>query len=233
MGVILLVRHGQASFGLGDYDRLSARGAEQTMFLGRRIAAMSGSPTQLWSGQLSRQRATLDRVQNALPSGDDAPVRTEDGRLDEFDHQSILRAHKPAWRSRPLMLADLARSRDAKARFQEVFHESTVRWATGDDDASYGESFPAFVARCRAVSQALQQSAADGTVLAASSGGVISAICADLLGLGGAGWLQMNRVMVNASITKLITGRESGKLTMVSFNDHAHLEHDRSLITYR
>jgi len=46
------------------------------------------------------------------------------------------------------MLADLARSRDAKARFQEVFHEATARWATGEDDSAYGESFPDFVARC-------------------------------------------------------------------------------------
>jgi broad specificity phosphatase PhoE len=82
------------------------------------------------------------------------------------------------------------------------------------------------------VSQSLRESAGDGTVLASTSGGVIAAICADLLGIGGAGWLELNRVMVNASVTKLIAG-SSGNFTMVSFNDHAHLEHDRSLITYR
>jgi broad specificity phosphatase PhoE len=99
MAVILLVRHGQASFGLGDYDRLSARGAEQTILLGRRIATLASPPTRLWSGQLSRQRATLDRVQNLLPDGDAGPERAEDGRLDEFDHQSILRVHKPTPRT--------------------------------------------------------------------------------------------------------------------------------------
>jgi hypothetical protein len=38
-------------------------------------------------------------------------------------------------------------------------------------------------------------------------------------------------VVVNASITKLITGQTGTNL--LTFNDHAHLEGDRSLITYR
>jgi hypothetical protein len=38
-------------------------------------------------------------------------------------------------------------------------------------------------------------------------------------------------VVVNASITKLITGQTGTHL--LTFNDHAHLEGDRSLITYR
>jgi hypothetical protein len=38
-------------------------------------------------------------------------------------------------------------------------------------------------------------------------------------------------MIVNASITKFITGYTG--TYMVRFNDHAHLETDRALITYR
>ncbi len=42
---------------------------------------------------------------------------------------------------------------------------------------------------------------------------------------------EYDHVGVNASITKVITGRTGRHL--LTFNDHAHLESDRSLITYR
>ena len=38
-------------------------------------------------------------------------------------------------------------------------------------------------------------------------------------------------MVVNASLTKLITG--STGTNLLTFNDHGHLEDDRSLITYR
>ena len=39
MGVVLLVRHGQASFGAADYDVLSDNGSQQSRLLGRSLAA--------------------------------------------------------------------------------------------------------------------------------------------------------------------------------------------------
>ena len=38
-------------------------------------------------------------------------------------------------------------------------------------------------------------------------------------------------IMVNASLSKVISGRSGTRV--LTFNDHAHLEHDRALITYR
>jgi hypothetical protein len=54
---------------------------------------------------------------------------------------------------------------------------------------------------------------------------------AHVLGLPVDGWPALARTMVNASITKIITGRAGTHL--LSFNDHAHLEQSRHLITYR
>jgi broad specificity phosphatase PhoE len=70
-----------------------------------------------------------------------------------------------------------------------------------------------------------------GTTLVSTSGGVISAIAAQLLGLDSHRWAAMNRTVVNASLTKVLAGKRGW--TLLTFNDHAHLEHDRRLITYR
>jgi hypothetical protein len=64
-----------------------------------------------------------------------------------------------------------------------------------------------------------------------TSAGVIAVVCARLLGLRVEEWPALARVMVNASLTKVISGRTGQRL--LTFNDHAHLEHDRALITYR
>jgi hypothetical protein len=51
------------------------------------------------------------------------------------------------------------------------------------------------------------------------------------LGLPVERWPSLARLVVNASITKVISGRMGTSL--VTFNDHAHLESERALITYR
>lgn len=73
--------------------------------------------------------------------------------------------------------------------------------------------------------------AAPGGTVAVTSGGVIAAVCAQALGLPIERWPGLARLLVNASITKFISGRTGTHL--LTFNDHAHLESDRTLITYR
>jgi broad specificity phosphatase PhoE len=69
-------------------------------------------------------------------------------------------------------------------------------------------------------------------VVVVTSGGVISAVCAGLLGLDDAAWAGLNRVIVNTAITKLVHGRSG--TTLLSVNDHAHLEtQPKDFLTYR
>ena len=56
MGLVLLVRHGQASFGADDYDVLSEAGWEQGRVLGRALADVV--PAAVLHGEMRRQRDT-------------------------------------------------------------------------------------------------------------------------------------------------------------------------------
>ncbi len=70
------------------------------------------------------------------------------------------------------------------------------------------------------------------TAVVFTSGGPVSWVAA-VPARGAAGvWTQLNPVTVNASVTKVVVGRRG--TTLVSFNDHGHLEGpDGGLLTYR
>lgn len=229
MAVVLLVRHGQASFGKRDYDALSDVGHEQSRILGRALAARGVVPDVVVRGELRRHRETAEGILEGL--GREAPVEVDPG-WDEFDFQHVMQVHKPRYRSRALVLLDVARTPAAerRARFQGMFEEATERWTGGTADADYHESFPAFSSR---VDAALQRTSEreERTVLVVSSGGPIGLVASHLLTGDASLWPTLNRVAVNTAVTKVVRGR--GGLTLSTYNEHAHLEHDRSLVTYR
>jgi broad specificity phosphatase PhoE len=110
---------------------------------------------------------------------------------------------------------------------QSALEEAIGRWISGRD--GYGETHDAFIERVQGAIGDLVVK--PGVTVAVTSGGVISAYCAMSLGLPVERWPSLARLVVNASITKVISGRMGTSL--VTFNDHAHLESERALITYR
>jgi broad specificity phosphatase PhoE len=218
MGVLLLVRHGQASFGSDDYDVLSDLGFEQARLLGARLARLATPVGAVLTGRLRRQRETTQGICEAI--GYDVSLARVQPELDEYDMGAAAAPDAEVFRFS-------AGSTAARARASQALDLAIERWASGS--ASDGETFAAFTQR---VSGVLAQAAErPGTTLAVTSGGVIGAVAAELLGLGTRSWIKLNRCVVNTSVTKVVFGR-SGR-TLVSLNDHAHLEHDARLITYR
>jgi broad specificity phosphatase PhoE len=109
-------------------------------------------------------------------------------------------------------------------------HAMTAWIADGKGGAGY-EPWPAF---CERITTALRDLAAGlrsgATGLVFTSGGVAAALSVALLKLPPASTANFNRVAVNTGITKLISGRSG--ITLVSFNDHGHLEQRGVPITY-
>jgi broad specificity phosphatase PhoE len=218
MGVLLLVRHGQASFGRDDYDVLSDLGFEQARLLGARLARLATPVSAVLTGRLRRQRETAQGICEVL--GRDVSLAQVRPELDEYDMGAAAAPDAEVFRFS-------AGSAAGRARASEALDLAVERWGTGS--APGGETFAAFTER---VSGVLAEAAGrPGTALAVTSGGVISAVAAQLIGLDTRSWIKLNRCIVNTSVTKVVFGR-SGR-TLISLNDHAHLEHDARLITYR
>jgi broad specificity phosphatase PhoE len=225
MGVLLLVRHGQASFGGDDYDVLSELGFEQARLLGARLARLATPVDAVLSGRLRRQRETVQGICETL--GYDASLAQVQPELDEYDM-------RPTMADDPSVFLFSPGSAAARARANEALELAVERWVAAkppapDGGTPDGETFAAFTERVGGVLAGAAER--PGVTLAVTSGGVISAVAAQLLGLDTRSWITLNRCIVNTSVSKVVFGR-SGR-TLVSLNDHAHLEHDPRLITYR
>src|SRR5688572_31392492 len=93
MSTLYLVRHGQASFGTDNYDRLSSTGREQAQELGRYFAGLAAQGDRIdriYSGSLQRQTETADIIATAL--GDSTPPISIEPAFDEYDSDVILHA---------------------------------------------------------------------------------------------------------------------------------------------
>ena len=66
MSLIYLVRHGQASFGAEDYDRLSELGQRQSRWLGEYFAERGLRFSRVLTGTLARQRDTATAILAAM-----------------------------------------------------------------------------------------------------------------------------------------------------------------------
>jgi len=237
MGVVLLVRHGQASFGADDYDVLSERGWEQSRLLGVWLAERKVVPDVIWRGDMRRHRETAEGM--VAGGGWTTPVAVDPG-WNEFDHLGVVAAYAasaPDVRSASADTQSSGMQGVDRREFQRIFERATARWTAGEHDADYPESYAAFVARVRAaLERACTAAGPGGVAVAVSSGGPIAAACAALVDPTGDDpatlarlWARFNTVTVNSSVTRVVVGSSGAR--MLTFNEHPHLEGEH--LTYR
>ncbi len=222
MSRILLVRHGQASFGAADYDNLSPVGHEQSRVLGAALAARGIGADVVVAGEMKRHAQTATAVLEG--SGWSADVAVDAG-WNEFDHVQVLAVH-----DRPTTVE----GQSEKVAFQRWFTDATLRWTSGDHDASYDESFAAFTSRVEeGLARLVDSLPAGGTAVVLTSGGPIAWAAASLLAEATPArtdlWLRLNPVSINTGVSTVVCGASG--TTLVSFNAHDHLSAD--LLTYR
>lgn len=231
MGQIYLVRHGQASFGAANYDKLSELGARQGQMLGRWFADCGQTFTAAAMGGLLRHRETAEACLGAMNSSLKPVV---DRGFDEFDHEEVLAHYRADF-------ADPARQREAIAQgenprkvFQRVFMQAMERWLGGQHDGDYRESWPAFRQRCNdALKRLIESAGPSQNLVVFTSGGTISVICQALLGVADRDAALLNSGLVNSAVTKLLY--QPGRVSLSYLNSFPHLERagDASFVTYR
>lgn len=222
MGLLLLVRHGQASFGSADYDVLSPAGWEQAELLGAHLAAAGVRPTALVRGDMRRHRETLESM--AKGAGWSLDDVVEDAAWNEFDHLGIVAG-----------FPDTPQGELDRRQFQQVFEQATARWTSGEGE--YDETYAAFRDRTSgAMARAVEAAGSGATVVAVTSGGVIAALVAALVdpdctddAAFARRWQRLNTVVVNSAVTRVVVGATGARL--LTYNEHEHLPAD--LLTYR
>ena len=232
MTTIILVRHGQASFGSQNYDQLSALGQHQGRVLGEYWSQLKFSCDAVYSGDMARQQDTARAVLAGMQR-EDLPIQTLSC-FNEYAFEPILRAYLPLIGSEnPDLARQMPNIYSDHKLFQTVFGLAIAKWL---EDAPHGnapfESWRDFFDRCV---NGFKQIAAAGhkRVVVFTSGGVISVALRTALGLDDVTTFRQNWRIYNGSVDSFHKGRS--ELSLLSFNNIAHLELTErpELITYR
>jgi broad specificity phosphatase PhoE len=234
MGQILLVRHGQASFGSANYDQLSELGYEQARLLGQWYANSRQTFHKVVTGGMARHRQTADTCLAELPKpllADTEWLTDED--FAEFNHQEVLLRHCPEYADAAAFKALLANHVEPSRALEQLFHAAMQRWMGVWHDSDYTETWPDFRRRCVRALERLDTEERDQSTIVFTSGGVIATLMQHLLGLQDYQVMEMSWTLANCSVTKL--RQRPGQFTLGYLNNYAHLEWlgQQGSVTYR
>lgn len=243
MGKIVLVRHGQASFGRANYDELSDLGQQQALQLGTVLQQRLPTVKHVVCGSMVRHQQT---AHGCLTNMQKEATWSTDAGFNEYDHEEVIVRYKPAYADRAVMLQEMAQSSNPHRTFQNMFAAAVLRWIGGEHDHDYQESWHDFKQRVHAALNHVKaeldnktgntDTKSSKTALVFTSGGVITAVAQDLLGVPDDQIFKINWSLANAAITTVLY---SGDLmTLSTLNDYSHFEQLQSkqhpsFITYR
>jgi broad specificity phosphatase PhoE len=212
MASVYLIRHGQASFGTDDYDRLSDLGCRQAEVLGQYFEHRGMHFDAVYTGELSRQRKTA-----AIAMGErlHAEQHRVDARFNEIDNEAQLEVITP------ILL-------------EQVFNY----WVAQGADCPGGlQSWADYAHGARSALAGVMREQGPGTNSAIfTSGGTIATIVAHVLGADDQATYQFYEPVINCSVTHLLYN--ANKVSLSYYNDHSFLDvlgrqNGEALITYR
>ena len=228
MGQLILVRHAQASFYGPDYDELSALGREQARMLGEHWATRGLKVAAVHVGPLARQRQTCEIIAAVYRARRlDWPQATLLAELNEHEGLKLVRQVHGGLASAPAALPADAPPEERERLRREYFraYARLMReWASGARVFEGVEPWEAFRARSEAALTRLctTEPVAGHSVVAFSSGGLVSAAIGALLGLDAERIIDLSLVLRNTALTEISWTRHRQRL--LSFNSLPHLK---------
>jgi broad specificity phosphatase PhoE len=231
MTTLLLIRHGKASFGSDDYDRLCDQGIEQARALGHHMAREGRLPGAAVSGRLRRQ---VDTARHAFAAAECAVPVATDAAFDEYPSDGLFTAYLPAVAARhPEIAAAGEALRGDRRLFQTALAAVMELWTAGAD-AAVEETWASFRERVRVgMEAAVAGRGKDEVVAVFTSGGVIGTAVGEVLGLPAERSVALSWRVMNASVTEIHYGRSGFALAGFNAVAHLRLAGGEALLSYR
>ncbi|QFT57643.1 bifunctional RNase H/acid phosphatase [Sulfitobacter sp. THAF37] len=210
MAEMVVIRHGQASFGQDNYDVLSDLGKRQSAAVGAVLRGLGWVPDRLVTGTLTRQKDT------ALAMGFSQAPEEHPG-FNEYDFHDLLHARYDG------QVPDLVQG-DRKTHFRAL-RETIFEWQDGAFSGA-AETWDQFAARV-AAARAFATDTDARRVLVISSGGVIGQLTATALGAPRRQMMNLNLQIKNTSITRFMFS--GSNFSLAEFNATPHFSDPESV----
>jgi broad specificity phosphatase PhoE len=236
MSELFMIRHGQASFGEKNYDRLSPTGVLQAELVAEHWVRIGKRVDAVYVGGMKRQIDTAEALVSAYKKNR-IPVTQiiSDESFDEYDSASVFEAHLPGMiQENPSLAEKLADLFNDKKVFQTLFEEAMNRWVSGVFDRPGAITWNGFKSRVlNGVRRIMRVQGSKKTLAVFTSGGPISVVLQEALGLTDHSAMAQSWQIMNASITRFKYNAEG--IALAGFNEITHLEmqNDPRLLTYR
>jgi len=223
MSLLILVRHGQASFVGPTYDQLSPLGEEQARALGHAWAAQDLRFNRVYVGPLRRHQQTHDAAaaayrEHGLQWPDPVPMP----QLDEHHGMAVLEyrlprliEHDPAVRE--MVEQHQAGDKEASRSYLRLFQQTTQQWARGELEIPDLEPWSVFRERvAQSMREIMRENGGGQTVAAFTSGGVVGAAVGLALNLYDEQVMALSWVVRNGSSTEFLFSM--GRWSLHTFN---------------
>ena len=210
---IYLVRHGQASFGAANYDKLSDLGAQQSQWLGHYFKQRDITFDSVFMGDMVRHRETAEGIAKGIGSLPEAIINSE---LNEFNFQAVATAFLTRYPDQKVPEGA------SRAEYYRLLKKAMLAWAA--DELVHNlldESWAGFEDRVATMLGALQTTEAK-RVLVVSSGGAIAMMLKHILGYDASTVINMNLQIRNASFSQCFANTRGVHLN--NFNSVPHLD---------
>lgn len=235
MATIYLVRHGQASFGAENYDKLSELGCRQATVVGEYFRDHGVHFDAVYSGDLSRQRNTARLAVASQPA--EVPHHI-DARFNEIENDLQLKYLMPdVIKINPKIEAMVNKGLSSSKDYQKVIEAVFNYWVSPVCNDTRLQSWAEFSGGARqAMSDVMHEQGAGKTIGIFTSGGTLATIVAQILGLDGEKTYQLYEPIFNCSVTQLFYN--SSKVSLSYYNDNSFLQvlgqqQREDLISYR
>ncbi|MGX9459680.1 histidine phosphatase family protein [Shewanella sp. A14] len=223
MANIYLIRHGQASFGANNYDKLSSLGLSQARHLGEYFNQRLIQPNHVICGNMTRHQQTRDACLSTI----DPPLLHDSLQIspewNEFNHENVIAVFRPDLAKPDVMKQYLNQQASPSRAFIKLFNQAILQWQHVPISTNYSESWQHFYNRVSiGLQQIISYTKQDDTVFIFTSGGVISAAIMQILSIPEAEFFNINKQLVNCSITQLQLKRQ--RLSLITMNEHGFFD---------
>ncbi|NRF70485.1 histidine phosphatase family protein [Aquincola sp. S2] len=211
MGRLLLVRHGQASFGAANYDQLSELGHRQCVRLGEYLRERGETFEAVITGTLKRHEQSWLGIAEGLGAKHEALPWAG---LNEYDSEAVIATVHPHKLQKP-------ETPEMVRHHFRLLRDGLQQWMAGTAQPAGMPSYAEFVAGIVGALDHVRSRHA-GDVLLVSSGGPISTAVGQILGAPAEATIELNLRIRNSSVTEFAFTPKRHML--VTYNTLPHLD---------